>query len=85
MLDDNILREAEAFANSQTMVELFKRLKEQARLQWTETKPEAWEDREHLYRIHETLEMLEVALNIFGKGKNLDAYNRSLAARNKVR
>jgi len=84
MLDDNILREAEAFANSQTMVELFKRLKEQARLQWTETRPEAWEDREHLYRMHEALELLEVALNVFGKGKNLDAYNRSLAARNKV-
>ena len=84
MLDDNILREAEAFANSQTMVELFKRLKEQARLQWTETKPEAWEDREHLYRIHETLEMLEVALSTLGKGRNIDAYNRSLAARQKV-
>ena len=84
MLDDNILREAEAFANSQTMVELFKRLKEQARLQWTETRPEAWEDREHLYRIHETLEMLEVALSTLGKGRNIDAYNRSLAARQKV-
>jgi hypothetical protein len=34
--------------------------------------------------MHEALELLEVALNVFGKGKNLDAYNRSLAARNKV-
>lgn len=84
MLDDNILREAEAFANSQTIVELFKRLKEQTRVEWANTAPAASGDREHLYRIHETLEMLEVALNVFGKGKNLDAYNRSLAARNKV-
>lgn len=84
MLDETLLREAEAFANSQTMVELFRRLKEQARQQWADTKPAAREDREHLYRIHEALELLEVALNVFGKGKNLDAYNRSLAARNKV-
>jgi|JI9StandDraft_2_1071091.scaffolds.fasta_scaffold28009_1 hypothetical protein len=84
MLDETLLREAEAFANSQTMAELFKRLKEQAREQWATSKPEAKEAREHLYRMHEALELLEVALNVFGKGKNLDAYNRSLAARNKV-
>ena len=62
MLDETLLREAEAFANSQTMAELFKRLKEQAREQWATSKPEAKEAREHLYRMHEALELLEVAL-----------------------
>ena len=84
MLDETLLQEAEAFANSRTCAELFKRLKEQAMLQWAATAPAANGDREHLYRIHETLEMLEVALSTLGKGRNIDAYNRSLAARQKV-
>lgn len=84
MLDETLLREAEAFANSQTLAELFRRLKEQTMKEWAASAPLAHGDREHLYRIHETLEMLQVALATLGKGKNIDAYNRSLAARQKV-
>lgn len=84
MLDETLLREAEAFANSQTLAEVFRRLKAETMQAWAATAPLAQGDREHLYRVHETLEMLQSALGVFGKGRNIDAYNRSLAARQKV-
>lgn len=84
MLDETLLREAEAFANSQTMAELFKRLKEQARNEWANTTPDATAAREHLYRMHEALEMLEAALRILGTTRSIDAYNSGIAGRGKV-
>jgi len=84
MLDETLLREAEAFTNSQTMVELFRRLKEQARNEWSNTASDATAAREHLYRMHEALEMLEKCLRILGTTRSIDAYNSGIAARGKV-
>lgn len=84
MLDETLLREAEAFANSQTLAEVFRRLKVEAMNAWAETPALACEEREHLHRMYQALDHLQLALGVFGKGKNIDAYNRSLAARQKV-
>jgi len=85
MLDEPLLQEAEAFANSQTCAELFKRLKEQIMHNWATTAPLGHGDREHFYQIHTALELLEAALMALGKGRSVSAFNSSLAARQRVK
>lgn len=84
MLDETLLREAEAFANSQTLAEVFKRLKQGLQQDWADSPPSAQGEREHLHRLHDGLRMIEAALKALAETGKIDAYNRSLAARQKV-